>query len=180
VESLGRDKQLQIVQNLLRSKEGISDAGEAQKHAVQAQQRRERADRRKLVREMQSRAQLAPVATPSEQISECLTRSHSTPPVATSHGPSDRITVERESQNAGEVNSQVGCLKKGGMRPTATLGNKIHCEVHHKVQHEVHAEKFPPHGCLKQGEMRLNATPENKVHCEVQHKVQQDVQSGAS
>ena len=113
VESLGRDKQLQIVQNMLRSKEGNSDAGEAQKHAVQAQQRRERADRRKLVREMQSRAQLAPVATPSEQISECLTRSHSTPPVATSHGPSDRITVERERQNAGEVIPKLGTLNRG-------------------------------------------------------------------
>jgi hypothetical protein len=85
---------------LLRPPSGIPVAGEAQRAAVQAQQRRERADRRNLVREPQSRMQVFPSATPSERITECLSRGCSNSPKATSHGPRGIVSHERDIEGS--------------------------------------------------------------------------------
>jgi hypothetical protein len=100
---LGQDEQVQATQKLLRPLSGIPGPGEAQRAAVQVQQRRERAERRNLVRELQSRVEMSPSATRSERITERLSRGSSSPREATSHG-SGGINAherERESSNRG-------------------------------------------------------------------------------
>jgi hypothetical protein len=114
---------------------------------VQAQQRRERAERRNLVRELQSRVcpPLPPSAIPSERITECLNRGSNTPPEATSHGAGGINAHERESQATGEVISHAEYLRIGNMGPSAILENKVQQRVQQKVHHDVPAEPPAPH-----------------------------------
>jgi hypothetical protein len=128
---LGQDGHFQATQKLLRPLSGIPGPREAQRAAVQAQQRRERAERRNLVRELQSRVcpPLPPSATPSERITECLNRGSNTPPEATSHGAGGINAHERESQAKGEVISHAEYLRIGNMGPSAIPENKVQQRV---------------------------------------------------
>jgi hypothetical protein len=142
---VGQAVPLQATQKLLRPPSGIPVAGEAQRAAVQAQQRRERADRRNLVRELQSRMQVFPSATPSERITECLSRGCSSSPKATSHGPRGIVSHERDIEEAGEVDSPREYLKTGTMGPSAIPDSKVQQSAQHKVQRDVPAEYSPHH-----------------------------------
>jgi transposase InsO family protein len=142
---VGQDVPLQAAQKLLRPPSGIPAAGEAKRAAVQAQQRRERADRRNLVRELQSRMQAFPSATPSERITECLSRGCSSSPKATSHSPRGIVSHEGDIEGAGEVNSPREYLKTGTMGPSAILESKVQQPARHKVQRDVPAESSPHH-----------------------------------
>jgi transposase InsO family protein len=142
---VGQAVPLQATQKLLRPPSGIPVAGEAQRAAVQAQQRRERADRRNLVRELQSRMQVFPSATPSERITECLSRGCSSSPKAISHGPRGIVSHERDIEEAGEVDSPREYLKTGTMGPSAIPDSKVQQSAQHKVQRDVPAEYSPHH-----------------------------------
>jgi hypothetical protein len=152
---LGQDGHLQATQKLLRPLSGIPGPGEAQRAAVQAQQRRERAERRNLVRELQSRVcpPLPPSATPSERITECLNRGSNTPPEATSHGAGGINAHERESQAKGEVISHAEYLRIGNMGPSAIPENKVQQRVQQKVHHDVPAEPPAPHVPLSKSKL---------------------------
>jgi hypothetical protein len=110
------------------------------------------------VRELQSRVEMSPSATPFERITERLSRGSSSPPEATSHG-SEGINVHvRESQATGEVISHAEYLTTGNLGPSAIPEGKVQLRVQHKVHNDVPAE--PPAPLVPHSKSELEETSE--------------------
>jgi hypothetical protein len=109
------------------------------------------------VRELQSRVEMSS-ATPSERITERLSRGSSSPPEATSHGSEGINAHVRENQATGEVISHAEYLTTGNMGPSAIPEDKVQLHVQHKVHNDVPAE--PPAPLVPHSKSELEETSE--------------------